>query len=316
MTTKINDLKIIYMGTPQFAVAPLKSLLENDFKVVAVVTAPDKPAGRGKKLKASEVKVFAEQHNLKILQPNSLKDPKFLKELKELNANLFIVVAFRMLPKIVWEIPKFGTFNIHASLLPDYRGAAPINHVLINGEKVTGLTSFFINEEIDSGNIILKKECLIEDEDNFGTLHDKLMHMSESFVIETIKIICSENFNPKPQSELLSGKELHLAPKITKEFCQIDFNKSSISIHNFIRGLSPYPGAYTFIEKDVMLKIFKSEYKIENQNLAKPGTIITDNKNFLIFSTVDGYIEVLDLQISGRKRMQIKEFLNGYKFNQ
>ncbi len=303
------------MGTPQFAVAPLKALIENNFNVLAVVTAPDKPAGRGKNLKASEVKVFAEQHNLKILQPISLKDPDFIKELKELNANLFIVVAFRMLPKIVWKIPKFGTFNIHASLLPDYRGAAPINHVLINGEKITGLTSFFINEEIDSGNIILKKECLIEDEDNFGSLHDKLMQMSESFVIETIKAICSENFKLIPQSELLFGRELHLAPKITKEFCQIDFNKSSLFIHNFIRGLSPYPGAYTFIENDVMLKIFKSAYFLQYHNNTKPGTIITDNKNFLRFTTADGYIEVLDLQISGRKRMQIKEFLNGYKIN-
>lgn len=303
------------MGTPQFAVAPLKALIENNFNVLAVVTAPDKPAGRGKNLKASEVKVFAEQHNIKVLQPISLKNPDFIKELKELNANLFIVVAFRMLPKIVWEIPELGTFNIHASLLPDYRGAAPINHVLINGEKITGLTSFFINEDIDSGNIILKKECPIKDEDNFGSLHDKLMQMSESFVIETIKVICSENFKPIPQSELLSGKELNLAPKITKEFCQIDFNKSSIFIHNFIRGLSPYPGAYTFIEKDVMLKIFKSAYFIENHCNTKPGTIITDNKNFLKFTTADGYIEALDLQISGRKRMNIKEFLNGYKFN-
>jgi methionyl-tRNA formyltransferase len=309
-----EELNIIYMGTPAFAVEPLKSIINNGYKVSAVVTSPDKPSGRGCKLKFSDVKNFALDNNIPVLQPLNLKDPDFINKLKNIKPDLFIVVAFRMLPEEVWEIPKLGTFNLHASLLPDYRGAAPINHAIINGETKTGLTTFFIDKEIDTGNIILQEECLIEEFDNAGSLHDKLMMKGGNLIIKTIDIINKGTINPISQNSLIKS-EIKLAPKINKEFCKIDFNLSCIKVHNFMRGLSPYPAAWCNINEIAdSIKIFKSTYSIEKHSYAT-GKLLTDNKNFIKIAVTDGYIIIDELQLSGKKRMSVKEFLNGYNFS-
>ena len=301
------------MGTPEFAVTSLKTLLDKGYNVKAVVTTPDKPAGRGKTIQFSDVKKFALEHNLPILQPEKLKSPEFLAQLKEIDADLFVVVAFRMLPKEVWAMPKRGTINLHASLLPDYRGAAPINHAIINGETETGITTFYIDEQIDTGKIIMQERCAIEPEDNIGTLYDKLMFIGAEAVCKTVDIIASGNVNAIEQDSIRT-EGLHPAPKITKEFCQINWNNKSVDIHNFIRGLSPYPAAWCYLKDDITAKIFTSAYSIEKHNL-EAGTFVSDNKSFLKVATQDGFVSILELQMQGKKRMAIKDFLNGFKFN-
>ncbi|MBQ1606901.1 MAG: methionyl-tRNA formyltransferase [Bacteroidales bacterium] len=301
------------MGTPEFAVTSLKTLLDKGYNVKAVVTTPDKPAGRGKNIQFSDVKKFALEHNLPILQPEKLKSPEFLAQLKEIDADLFVVVAFRMLPKEVWAMPKRGTINLHAALLPDYRGAAPINHAIINGETETGITTFYIDEQIDTGKIIMQERCAIEPEDNIGTLYDKLMFIGAEAVCKTVDIIASGNVNAIEQDSIRT-EGLHPAPKITKEFCQINWNNKSIDIHNLIRGLSPYPAAWCYLKDDITAKIFTSAYSIEKHNL-EAGTFVSDNKSFLKVATQDGFVSILELQMQGKKRMAIKDFLNGFKFN-
>ena len=309
----MTDIPIIFMGTPEFAVTSLKTLLDKGYNVKAVVTTPDKPAGRGKNIQFSDVKKFALEHNLPILQPEKLKSPEFLAQLKEIDADLFVVVAFRMLPKEVWAMPKRGTINLHAALLPDYRGAAPINHAIINGETETGITTFYIDEQIDTGKIIMQERCAIEPEDNIGTLYDKLMFIGAEAVCKTVDIIASGNVNAIEQDSIrIEG--LHPAPKITKEFCQINWNNKSIDIHNLIRGLSPYPAAWCYLKDDITAKIFTSAYSIEKHNL-EAGTFVSDNKSFLKVATQDGFVSILELQMQGKKRMAIKDFLNGFKFN-
>ena len=309
----MTDIPIIFMGTPEFAVTSLKTLLDKGYNVKAVVTTPDKPAGRGKNIQFSDVKKFALEHNLPILQPEKLKSPEFLAQLKEIDADLFVVVAFRMLPKEVWAMPKRGTINLHAALLPDYRGAAPINHAIINGETETGITTFYIDEQIDTGKIIMQERCAIEPEDNIGTLYDKLMFIGAETVCKTVDIIASGNVNAIEQDSIRT-EGLHPAPKITKEFCQINWNNKSIDIHNLIRGLSPYPAAWCYLKDDITAKIFTSAYSIEKHNL-EAGTFVSDNKSFLKVATQDGFVSILELQMQGKKRMAIKDFLNGFKFN-
>lgn len=308
-----SGLNIIYMGTPSFAVGPLKALIENGYNIKAVVTAADKPAGRGCKICFSEIKEFALKNNLTVLQPEKLKNPEFIETLKQLNADLFIVVAFRMLPKEVWQLPKHGTFNLHASLLPDYRGAAPINHAIINGETRTGVTTFFLNEEIDTGNIIFSDECEIDSDDNVGSLHDKLMIKGSALVIKTVEAISEGNIKTTSQIAL-SNEQINSAPKLNKEFCKLDFNISVVKIHNMIRGLSPYPAAWFALpDFPETVKVYKSTFEHADHSL-EPGKVLSDNKTFIKIVAKDGYISILDLQMSGKKRMSVKDFLNGFKF--
>lgn len=309
----MNKLKIVYMGTPGFAVEPLKQLLEDNQKILAIITAPDKPAGRGKKISESEVKTFAKDLNIKILQPTNLKYPDFISELKSLNADLFVVVAFRMLPKEVWQIPKFGTINLHASLLPDYRGAAPINHAILNGDTETGLTTFFINEEIDTGNIIFQTKCEILESDNAGTLHNKLMNLGGKLLVKTVNSIANGTAKSIEQDSLKTDK-LRQAPKLNKEFCKLDFNNSAEELHNKVRALSPYPAAwFELTNTENTIKVFETSYEINKHNL-EIGKIISDNKNEIKIAVKDGFLLIHELQMSGKKRMKTKDFLNGYKF--
>jgi methionyl-tRNA formyltransferase len=305
-----KDLRIIYMGTPDFAVPSLKILVKNSYNVVAVVTAPDKPAGRGLKLKASPVKEYAESVNIPVLQPVSLKDPAFLEELKSYNANLGIVVAFRMLPEAVWNMPELGTFNLHASLLPQYRGAAPINWAIINGETETGITTFFLKHEIDTGDILYQEKEPIYTEDNFETLYGRLMNKGAELVLSTVNAIKNDAVSPKPQ---IIPAQLKPAPKISKETGKIDWSKSSVDIINLIRGLSPIPSAWTILN-DKVLKIFKASIvnaiTVENPE-EKP--FLSDNKTYLYFKTGNGYLSLEEVQLEGKKRMLIEEFLRGYK---
>ena len=297
------------MGTPQFAVEALKKIHESNYQIVSVVCPPDKPGGRGQKLKSCEVKQYAVSQNLKILQPEKLKSPKFLSKLKNLNADLFIVVAFRMLPKEVWSIPKYGTFNIHASLLPKYRGAAPINWALINGEKKTGVTSFLIDEKIDTGAILLYKECVIGKNENVGELHDRLMLMGAELTIETCEGIFNNKIEPRVQQ---NTTELKNAPKLFKSDCKIDWSKSSLEIYNHIRGLSPYPLAWTNIisnNESKTIKIFNADYELLKHK--KEITEIDISKNSFKIYTKDGVINILEIQIAGKRKMDIKSFLNG-----
>ncbi|MBC71624.1 MAG: methionyl-tRNA formyltransferase [Muricauda sp.] len=308
-TSKNNPLRIVFMGTPDFAVGTLKNLLEADFNVVGVVTAPDRPAGRGRKVQESAVKQFAVQHGLKVLQPTNLKDEDFLEELKALNANLQVVVAFRMLPKAVWQMPQYGTFNLHASLLPQYRGAAPINWAIINGETETGVSTFFIDEKIDTGNIILQKTERILPADSVGDLHDRLMELGANLVVETCKQIEAGTVTRQPQNENMALKP---APKIHKDTCRIDWNASLESIYNHIRGLSPYPGAWTMLVNDGQedqMKIFKTE-KLQAEHNHSIGKILIEKKSLKI-AVKEGYISLLELQLPGKRRMQVNEVLNG-----
>ncbi|MFI5172005.1 MAG: methionyl-tRNA formyltransferase [Chitinophagales bacterium] len=304
-----HKLKIIYMGTPEFAVPGLRVLAENGFNIVAVVTAPDKPAGRGLKITTSPVKDFAVENKIPVLQPAKLKDENFISALKSYDADLQIVVAFRMLPEIVWSMPRSGTINLHASLLPDYRGAAPINHVIINGEKETGVTTFFLKHAIDTGDIIFQEKIPIQQYDDAGTLHDKLMDAGAELILKTVGAIESGNYTPIPQLQ----QSEKIAPKIFKNDCQINWNSSAEEVHNFIRGLSPYPGAFTFIN-DKPVKILRSA--IEQDAFSDtPGKFATDNKTYLTFSTAFGCIQVKEIQAEGKRRMLIEEYLRGNRIN-
>ena len=307
------------MGTPDFAVESLKQLVENDYNIVGVVTMPDKPAGRGYKVQFSPVKEYALTQGLTILQPEKLKEESFINELNALNADLQIVIAFRMLPEVVWNMPRLGTFNLHASLLPQYRGAAPINWAIINGEKETGITTFFITHEIDTGKIIQQEKIPINETDNAGIIHDKLMFKGAELVLQTVDAILRNDIHPKPQDELYqSENELNPAPKIFKETCKINFASLNRDIYNFIRGLSPYPAAWAELvspeDAVIPVKIFESE-KIEKNHDFIPGTISTDGKKILDVATFDGYIRLKSLQIPSKKRLSIEEFLRGFKIN-
>jgi len=307
----IRDKKIVFMGTPTFAVASLKRVHESDYKIVGVVCPPDRPAGRGHKLQYCDVKKYALSQSLNILQPEKLKDPKFLIQLKDLNADLFIVVAFRMLPREVWSLPKYGTFNIHGSLLPEYRGAAPINWAIINGETKTGVTSFFIDEKIDTGATLLYKKCVIGEHETVGDIHDKLMRLGAKLTIETCDALFSESITPKKQKHSPNLKE---APKLFKNNCRLDWTKTTVEIHNHIRGLSPYPSAWTtFISngKEQVVKIYKAEFTIIEHN--EEIALIKTDKNHLNIYTKDGIINILEIQAQGKKKMDIKSFLNGFK---
>ena len=311
-----EELRIVYMGTPDFAVEPLKRLVEDGYNIVGVITMPDKPSGRGHKIQFSPVKEYALTQGLTILQPERLKDESFIAELQALEANLQIVVAFRMLPEVVWNMPRLGTFNLHASLLPQYRGAAPINWAVINGETETGVTTFFLTHEIDTGKIIMQERIPIADTDNAGSLHDKLMYKGAELVLQTVEAITKGNVQPKPQSELYrSETELKPAPKIFKATCRIDFSQPVVAVHNFIRGLSPYPAAWTELvasDEIIPVKIFESQ-PIHEQHTLAPGTIRTDGKRMFDIAVTDGYIRVKSLQIPGKKRLMVEEFLRGFK---
>ncbi len=311
-------MKLVFFGTPAFATYILDKIHHSKHEVLAVVTAPDKPAGRGKKLNQSDVKKYALEHQLKLLQPTNLKSESFIQELTDLKPDIHVVIAFRMLPKQVWNLPPLGTFNIHASLLPQFRGAAPINHSIIQGEEKSGVTAFFLEEHIDTGNIIKQKETSIEPEDNAGILHDKLMILGASLALEVLdEIEQNGNIKTTPQKALFEHeKELKKAPKIFKPDCYINWNKSTKEIHNLIRGLSPYPAAITKIQsekdtKTTMFKIYKSKPEFCENPEHIPGTIITDNKTYLKIACKGGYIEILDLQKEGKKRMDIKTFFLG-----
>ncbi|OYD42643.1 methionyl-tRNA formyltransferase [Sphingobacterium cellulitidis] len=306
-------MRIIFMGTPDFAVASLKALIEAEEEVVAVVTGPDKPAGRGQKMHSSAVKQFAVSQNIPVLQPVKLRDPEFLEELKSFQADLQVVVAFRMLPEIVWNMPPKGTINVHASLLPNYRGAAPINHAILNGEKSSGVTTFLLQHEIDTGNILFFTEVPITETDNAGDLHDKLMIAGAELLIKTVNAIKEGNVNPIPQDELSSNQELKHAPKIFKEDCLIDWNKSTEEVFNQIRGLSPYPAAFTYLD-DKVLKIYTAEKEVVGHS-EKPGSYISDGKTNIKFATADGFISLSEIQIEGKKRMAVTDFLRGYRLD-
>ena len=304
-------MKIVYMGTPDFAVESLRALVENGFNVVGVVTMPDKPAGRGHKIQFSPVKQYALENNLPLLQPENLKDETFLAELKALRADLQIVVAFRMLPEAVWNMPCLGTFNLHASLLPQYRGAAPINWAIINGETETGVTTFFLTHEIDTGNIILQEKTPISSEETAGELHDKLMKMGSELVLKTVKLILDGKAQGTPQPQVA---ELKLAPKIFKETCKIDWRQPAQEIYNFVRGLSPYPAAWTEIVSPtgevLALKIFETRF--ENVETDNYPSLHTDNKTFVKIAVPDGYLYLTSIQLPNKKRMKTEEVLRGF----
>ena len=313
-----NKIRIAYFGTPEFAASQLEAILAAGFEVAVVVTKPDKPAGRGRKIQYSEVKKTALEHGLPLLQPEKLKDPNFLEQLASFQANLFIVVAFRMLPAVVWQMPELGTFNLHASLLPQYRGAAPINFAIINGETETGLTTFFLNEEIDKGEIIMREKAAIRPDETAGELHDELMLLGNKVIVETIRKIQSGQFNTIVQEDLAEGQTLKAAPKISKEFCNIDWSQDCQTVYNHIRGLSPYPAAHTKLVSEkgeaIDLKVYASE--IESCHPEMPvGTIVTDNKKTLKVALSDGFIHITHLQQAGKKAMPTDEFLRGTQLN-
>lgn len=310
----MEKLRIVFMGTPEFAVGILDTILKHDYEVVGVITAPDKPAGRGQKIKYSAVKDYALERGLKLLQPANLKNEEFLSELKALKANLQIVVAFRMLPEAVWHMPKLGTFNLHASLLPDYRGAAPINWAIINGETETGVTTFFIDDKIDTGAIILKDKLSIRPDENAGQLHDRLMALGSKTVIDTLKLIETGQATTTVQPE---NADLKTAYKLNRENCRIDWQKPMAEIYNLIRGLSPYPAAYTFIkdgDEEWNVKIYEAEKYIEPHN-EEIGAVSAGKKEIRV-AVAGGYIKLLSLQFPGKKRMTPAELLNGMAFSE
>ena len=312
--------KVVFMGTPQFAVESLKKIIEAGHEIIAVVTVPDKPAGRGLKMLSSSVCLYAKENGLPVFQPEKLNDPGFVSIIQTLNPDIIVVVAFRKLPKSIWSIPKYGSFNVHASLLPQYRGAAPMNHAIINGETQTGITTFLLDDNIDTGNIICQQPVEINPTDTLEDLHDKMMVTGASLAIKTIDKLISGDYQPISQSELIpEGTVIHGAPKITKEFCRINWNNTSINIFNKIRGLSPTPCAFTVLKSTdgrmMSIKIFKTEYQLieDETKLKTPGTVITDNVKYLGISTKDGIIFLKDLQLAGKKRMDIESFLRGNK---
>lgn len=299
------------MGTPDFAVPSLKILVEQGYDIAAVITAPDKRAGRGHKLRQSPVKQYALSQDLRLLQPPKLKDPEFLAELRALNANLQVVVAFRMLPRVVWDMPEIGTFNLHASLLPQYRGAAPINWAIINGERKTGLTTFFLKQKVDTGDLIAQVEEPIHPEDNAGTLHDRLAKKGATLVLETVRKIEADDYRLSPQSK--TETPLRKAPKIFTETCQIDFDQPTQRVHDFVRGLSPYPAARMRL-LDKNCKVFATEPlppEAHPETAIKPGEYLSDNESYLHFRTADGFLAITSLQLAGKRRMAITDFLRG-----
>ncbi len=305
------------MGTPDFAVASLKALVDGGYNIAGVITAPDKPAGRGNKLTESAVKKYAIENNLKVLQPEKLKNPDFLAELQSLKADLQVVVAFRMLPEIVWNMPPLGTFNLHGSLLPQYRGAAPLNWAVINGETKTGVTTFLLDQKIDTGKIIFKKETPIGENEKVGEVHDRLMEIGSKLVIETVDAIAKGDIQPIPQTDLIEENAIKHAPKIFKEDCKIDWEKDSETVRNLIRGLSPYPTAWTNMINqktgtEIQTKIFFAK-KTDSEKVALPGTIESDSKTFLNIACGNGWLQIIDLQIAGKKRMKTDEFLRGFQ---
>jgi methionyl-tRNA formyltransferase len=311
----MSKMKIVFMGTPEFAVASLNILVANDFDVVCVVTATDKLGGRGnKQLIESAVKQYAVQKNIPVLQPEKLKNSEFVEILRGYDADLFVVVAFRMLPEMIWTMPRLGTMNLHGSLLPRYRGAAPINWAVINGEKETGVTTFFLKHEIDTGDVLMTDRFAIEEDDTAGDVHDKMMRVGAETLLKSVKMIEKGGYILKPQEDT----EATHAPKIFTETCVINFNQSTQKVHDFIRGLSPYPTAFTTLD-NLKLKIFKTKKEVispqsdDQNNTILVGKFISDNKNFVKIATEDGFIHLLDVQLEGRKRMDIKSFLNGYK---
>lgn len=315
-----KDLRIVFMGTPDFAVESLKKLVENGYNIVGVITMPDKPSGRGYKIQYSAVKKYALEQNLPLLQPEKLKDETFLSELKALEADLQIVVAFRMLPEVVWDMPRLGTFNLHGSLLPQYRGAAPINWSIINGDKETGVTTFFLTHEIDTGKIILQEKIKIGENDNAGKIHDELMVVGAGLVQKTVDMILEGSVDAVDQKQFFSDeKDLKHAPKIFKETCRINWEKPAAEIHNLIRGMSPYPTAWTELlsegKESQMVKIYCSEV-IPSANTVVPGTILTDNKTYLHVACSDGLISMKEIQFAGKKAMNIDEVLRGYKIEE
>ena len=313
-----KNIRIAYFGTPEFAASQLEAILKAGYEVAVVITMPDKPAGRGRKIQYSDVKKTALEHNLPLLQPEKLKDPTFLEQLASYQANLFIVVAFRMLPAVVWQMPELGTFNLHASLLPQYRGAAPINFAIINGETETGLTTFFLNEEIDKGAVIMREKVDIRPNETAGELHDELMLLGNKVVIETIKKIENGDVQALPQDELSENQPLKPAPKISKEFCNVDWSRDCQTVYNHIRGLSPYPAAHTQLQSEsgeiIDLKIYTSEIESCTPNV-DPGSVVTDNKKYLKIALSDGFIHLTEVQQAGKKAMPIEDFLRGTQFD-
>jgi len=313
-----KKIRIAYFGTPEFAASQLEAIIAAGYEVAVVVTMPDKPAGRGRKIQYSDVKKTALEHDLPLLQPEKLKDPTFLEQLASYQANLFVVVAFRMLPAVVWQMPELGTFNLHASLLPQYRGAAPINFAIINGEIETGLTTFFLNEEIDKGAVIMREKVGIRTDETAGELHDELMLLGNKVVVETIKKIEKGDVRALPQEELSEDQPLKPAPKISKEFCNVDWSLDCKTVYNHIRGLSPYPAAHTQLQSEsgeiIDLKIYSSE--IESCiPIVAPGYVVTDNKKYLKIALSDGFIHLKQVQQAGKKAMSIDDFLRGTQFD-
>lgn len=332
---KATDLRIVFMGTPEFAVASLDALVKAGCNIVGVVTAPDKPAGRGMKMSESAVKKYAVEHGLNVLQPEKLKNPFFIDELKALQADLQIVVAFRMLPEIVWNMPPMGTINVHGSLLPQYRGAAPINWAVINGEKETGVTTFKLKHEIDTGDILLQEAFPIGEDETAGEVHDRMKEIGAALLVKTVEGLAEGTLKERPQTSFVSSEssvedsesaathsqltthnlQLRHAPKIFTETCKIDFSKKVEEIHNLIRGLSPFPGAFTELQGK-MLKIYRSKKEVTDKAAPKSKTevFLTDGKTFLKFHCNNGFLHVLELQLEGKKRMSVEEFLRGYRF--
>jgi methionyl-tRNA formyltransferase len=309
----LKDCKIVFLGTPVFSVAILDKLIQEGCNVVGVVTAPDKPAGRGMQLSQSAVKKYAVEKGLHVLQPEKLKDPIFIEELRSLHADIQVVVAFRMLPEIVWNMPTMGTINLHASLLPQYRGAAPINWAIINGEKETGITTFKLKHEIDTGDILLKEKIAIGQSENAGSLHDRMMDAGALLVFKTLKGYCEGTI--KPMSQQLENNEQYIspAPKIQTATCQIDWNTDAVRVYNLIRGLSPYPGAFTYINGK-MIKVYEASFELTKHQQTN-GAIETDGKTFLKYATTDGWVFLKEVQLEGKKRMDISSFLKGFRFN-
>ncbi len=314
-----EDLRIVFMGTPEFAVSSLDALYNNGYNLVGVITTADKKAGRGKKLQISAVKKYAQEKQIKVLTPLNLKDPGFLIELQALKVDLQIVVAFRMLPKQVWDMPLMGTFNLHASLLPQYRGAAPINYAIINGETQTGVTTFLLDQKIDTGKIIKQERCDISSTETAGSLHDKLMLLGAQLVIETVELIIQDKVIAIDQEEFSDTIQLKTASKIYKDDCLIDWNQDAKIIYNFIRGLSPYPAAWTYLnnksqKEAITMKIYAASI-VESINNIEIGNIYSDGKNYLRVKTMDHSIDILELQLQGKKRMPVADFLRGFQYN-
>jgi methionyl-tRNA formyltransferase len=310
----MKDLRIVFMGTPEFAVTILKNLVDQNYNIVGVITAADKPAGRGRKLNQSAVKTYATEEGLTVLQPTNLKDEAFTEQLKALNANLQIVVAFRMLPQSVWQMPEYGTFNLHASLLPQYRGAAPINWAIINGETTTGVSTFFIDDKIDTGEMILQESVATDPKENAGTLHDKLMHLGAKLVLETVKLIEKGDVKTRAQIET---KDLKTAYKLNRDNCKIDFEAPKETIYNLIRGLDPYPAAYcTLINGDESIEVKIHEVDLENEtHNYNPGQLFISKKEIKV-AVKGGYLNVLSLKLSGKRKMKAIDLLNGYNFEE